>query len=107
MLFIDARHTYRQVDRAHRDFLPEQIELLANIVRLYRGENVETVAGSEEPLKERFPDGRYVDVPGLCKVAHWPRSRRKDGVSAPAVTPVWQRWTMMTRTSAETREPVR
>ncbi len=69
VLFIDARHTYRQIDRAHRDFLPEQIELLANIVRLYRGEDVETVAGSEAALKERFPDGSYVDVPGLCKVA--------------------------------------
>ncbi len=69
VLFIDARHLYRQIDRAHRDFLPEQIELLANIVRLYRGEDVETVAGSEALLKKRFPDGRYVNVPGLCRVA--------------------------------------
>lgn len=38
-------------------------------MRLYRGEDVETVAGSETLLKERFPDGTYVDVPGLCKVA--------------------------------------
>ena len=43
--------------------------MLANIVRLYRGEDVETVDGSETMLKERFPDGAYVDVPGLCKVA--------------------------------------
>ena len=69
VLFIDARNLYRQIDRAHRDFLPEQIELLANIVRLYRGEDVETADGSEPFLKERFPDGTYVDVPGLCKVA--------------------------------------
>jgi type I restriction enzyme M protein len=69
VLFIDARHLYRQIDRAHRDFRPEQIELLANIVRLYRGEDVETVAGSEMLLRDRFPDGEYVDVPGLCKVA--------------------------------------
>jgi len=69
VLFIDARPLFRQIDRAHRDFLPEQIELLANIVRLYRGEEVETVAGSEVLMKERFPDGTYVDVPGLCKVA--------------------------------------
>jgi type I restriction enzyme M protein len=69
VLFIDARHFFRQIDRAHRDFLPEQIELLANIVRLYRGEDVETVDGSEVLLKERFPGGSYVDVPGLCKVA--------------------------------------
>jgi len=69
VLFIDARHLFRQIDRAHRDFRPEQIELLANIVRLYRGEEVETVDGSDALLKERFPDGAYVDVAGLCKVA--------------------------------------
>lgn len=69
VLFIDARNIYRQIDRAHRDFRPEQIELLANIVRLYRGEDVETTAGSEMLLKEHFPAGSYVDVPGLCKVA--------------------------------------
>lgn len=69
VLFIDARHQYRQIDRAHRDFLPEQIELLANIVRLYRGEKVESTAGSEALVKERFPNGTYNDVPGLCKVA--------------------------------------
>jgi type I restriction enzyme M protein len=69
VLFIDARHLYRQIDRAHRDFLPEHIELLANIVRLYRVEDVETIDGSHAKLKEHFPDGTYVDVPGLCKVA--------------------------------------
>jgi type I restriction enzyme M protein len=69
VLFIDARNIYRQVDRAHREFTPEQIEFIANIVRLYRGQPVETVNGSEEMLKEHFPDGEYVDIPGLCKVA--------------------------------------
>jgi type I restriction enzyme M protein len=69
VLFLDARHIYNQIDRAHRDFKPEQIEFLANIVRLYRGEDVETVAGSELLLNEHFPDGKYVDVAGLCKVA--------------------------------------
>lgn len=69
VLFIDARHIYNQIDRAHRDFTPEQIEFLTNIVRLYRGEDVEIVAGSEVLLAENFPAGRYVDVAGLCKVA--------------------------------------
>jgi type I restriction enzyme M protein len=69
ILFIDARHIYRQVDRAHRDFRPEQIEFLANIVRLYRGEEIETQHGSEKLMKEHFPKGKYVDVAGLCKVA--------------------------------------
>jgi len=69
VLFLDARNTFRQIDRAHRDFLPEQIELLANVVRLYRGEDPETVAGSAELMAERFPDDVYADVPGFCKVA--------------------------------------
>ena len=69
VLFIDARQIFRQIDRAHRDFTAEQIEFLANIVRLYRGEEPETVGGSETLMAERFPDGSYADVPGLCKVA--------------------------------------
>ena len=69
VLFIDARHIYRQVDRAHRDFQPEQIEFLANIVRLYRGEKPETERGSKKLLAESFPKGKYADVAGLCKVA--------------------------------------
>lgn len=69
VLFIDGRHIYNQIDRAHRDFRLEQSEFLANIVRLYRGEDVETVSGSEELLKLTFPDSEYADVAGLCKVA--------------------------------------
>ncbi|MEZ4522997.1 MAG: hypothetical protein R3A46_15375 [Thermomicrobiales bacterium] len=69
MLFIDARQIYHQVDRAHRDFTPAQLEFLANIARLYRGEQPEREAGSDELMAESFPGGEYVDVPGLCKVA--------------------------------------
>lgn len=69
VLFIDARDIYNQIDRAHRDFKPEQIEFIANIVRLYRGEAIEDVDGSGELMEQNFADGEYVDVPGLCKVA--------------------------------------
>ncbi len=76
VLFIDARHIFRQVDRAHRTFSPKQIEYIANIVRLYRGETPEFTAGDdndfpgEEPdLKATFPKLKYADVPGLCNVA--------------------------------------
>jgi type I restriction enzyme M protein len=69
VLFLDARHIYTQIDRAHREFSPAQIEFLANIVRLYRGELPETMQGSQELVQEYFPDGVYQDVPGLCKVA--------------------------------------
>jgi type I restriction enzyme M protein len=69
VLFIDARHIFRQVDRAHRDFTDEQIEYLANIVRLWRGEPVENRHGGGAVLKASFPDGRYEDLAGVCKVA--------------------------------------
>jgi type I restriction enzyme M protein len=39
ILFIDARNTYHQVDRAHREWKEEHIQNLTAIVRLYRGEN--------------------------------------------------------------------
>lgn len=69
VLFIDAREVFRQVDRAHREFSEEQLEFLANIVRLHRGEEPELARGENALFAERFPDGTYADVKGLCKVA--------------------------------------
>ncbi len=69
VLFIDARHLFRQVDRAHRDFMPEQIEFIANIARLYRDEKPEFENDSEAMLKEKFPSLKYEDIAGLSKVA--------------------------------------
>lgn len=69
VLFIDARGYYRQISRAIRDFLPQQTEFLANIVRLYRGEAIETEAGSRQMMQEQFPEGRYRDIAGVCKAA--------------------------------------
>ena len=73
VLFIDARHIYRQVDRAHRDWTPAQIGFMANLVRLYRGEAPDYTQGgaeAEAKLKEVFgAQAAYADVPGLCKAA--------------------------------------
>ena len=54
VLFIDARNIFTQIDRAHREFSPEQIQEIAGIVRSYRKEK-----GAKS----------YEDVKGLCKVA--------------------------------------
>ena len=77
VLFLDARHIYRQVDRAHRDFTPEQLAFLSSIVRLYRGEGLngydfepEGLNLTEpqiEQLEWMFSEGIYEDVSGLCK----------------------------------------
>lgn len=81
VLFIDARPYFKQITRAIREFTPEQLEFLANIVRLYRGEPPEFEAGSQALLDAHFPSplagegpgerGRhaYADVAGLCKAA--------------------------------------
>ena len=69
VLFIDARQTFRQIDRAHRDFTEEQLEFLANIVRLYRGEEPELASGPNVLFEQCFPAATYTDVTGLCKVA--------------------------------------
>jgi type I restriction enzyme M protein len=70
VLFIDARDIYHQVERAQREFHPHQIEFLANIARLYRGEDPEFLKdGTEKLFEEHFDDAEYEDVPGLCGVA--------------------------------------
>lgn len=97
ILFIDARNVFTQVDRAHRKFSDEQIKNLGIISRLYEGKTEEfqallaeyreklekapVVSDDEDVppksywqeqidwLTTRFPDGKYVDVVGLCKAA--------------------------------------
>jgi type I restriction enzyme M protein len=73
VLFIDARHIYRQVDRARRDWTEAQISFIANLVRLYRGEDLDFTIGGEEAnakVKEIFGNKpSYADVAGLCRVA--------------------------------------
>jgi type I restriction enzyme M protein len=72
VLFLDARPIFKQVSRAIREFAPEQLEFLANVVRLYRGEAPELEEGSKSILTERFPGGVYTDVAGLCRMMSLP-----------------------------------
>lgn len=97
ILFIDARSIFTQVDRAHRKFSEEQIKNLGIITKLYNGDNQafeDLIAEYKAKMKnapaetddkeiktkdywqaqidwltERFPDGIYTDVIGLCKIA--------------------------------------
>lgn len=95
VLFIDARHIFRQVTRAVRDYTSEQLNFIANIVRLYRGEGVDNTYLEQHPdevqgstnvagdrtsgatqanngdwaVDKHFPEGLYEDIAGLCRVA--------------------------------------
>lgn len=67
ILFIDAREIFHQVDRAHREFTEDQINYIANIVTMYRGNKPEHSKNSL--LSEQFEENKYQDIKGLCKVA--------------------------------------
>ncbi len=73
VLFVDGRHIYRQVDRAHREWTPAQIGFMANLVRLYRGEDLDYTLGGDDArakLEEIFgKKAKFADVPGLCRAA--------------------------------------
>lgn len=97
ILFIDARNIFTQIDRAHRKFSDEQIRNLGIITRLYEGKteafdalladyraklaDAPEISDDEDImpksywqsnidwLTDRFPEGKYRDVVGLCKVA--------------------------------------
>jgi type I restriction enzyme M protein len=77
VLFLDARHIYRQIDRAHRDWTVAQVSFLANVVRLYRGERPDYTIGGDEArakIEEVFgvsaeSTTEYRDLLGLCKAA--------------------------------------
>ena len=97
ILFVDARNVFTQVDRAHRKFNDEQIKNLGIITRLYEGDteafdelineynqamadapestddkDIKTKAYYQDQidwLTDRFPEGKYQDFIGLCKVA--------------------------------------
>ena len=85
ILFVDARHIYRQLDRAHRTFDPDHIEFIGNVVRLWRGEKIETEAGSGPRMSEVFRGRKYRDVLGLCKVATLDEVEAQDWSLSPSL----------------------
>ena len=142
ILFIDARNIFRQIDRAHREFTPEQIQNIACIRHLYQGDiqfyqhlladydtkisacevtltdkkamaddaqkavdnvkeertptalkralddanevrkqaqaDLDYMVAQRQWLTDRFPDGTYADVTGLCKAASLDEIREQD-----------------------------
>ena len=107
ILFIDARNIFTQIDRAHRKFSDEQIRNLGIITRLYEGKTEDFEAllmdyrakladapelsddedimpksywqSNIDWLTERFPEGKYRDVVGLCKATEVGEILDEDG----------------------------
>jgi len=68
-----------RLDRAHREWTPAQIGFIANVVRLYRGEELDFTLGGDEAKakllevfgnpKSKIDNLKFKDVPGLCRAA--------------------------------------
>lgn len=67
ILMIDARNVFRKVTSTINDFSEEQLEGLTAIMKLYRGEKPR-VSRTNAWFNERFRDGKYTDIEGLCKI---------------------------------------
>ena len=67
ILMVDARNVFRKVSTTINDFSEDQLEGLTAIVKLYRGEKP-TINKKNTWFNERFADGKYTDIEGLCKI---------------------------------------
>jgi type I restriction enzyme M protein len=67
ILMIDARSVFRKVTSTINDFSDDQLEGLKAIMQLYRGEKP-TVNKNNTWFNERFANGKYADIEGLCKI---------------------------------------
>ena len=67
ILMIDARSVFRKVTSNINDFSDDQLEGLKAIMQLFRGEKP-TVNKNNSWFNERFTNGKYADIEGLCKI---------------------------------------
>jgi len=97
VLFIDTRHIYRQIDRAHRDWTPAQIGCIA----AKRSISPRVAMKPRRRSRKSFPphpSRERAGVRGMCAIAtcpacakppRWPRLRRKAGRSTLAAMSAW------------------
>jgi type I restriction enzyme M protein len=69
ILMLDARNVFRKVTTTINDFSEDQLEGLTAIMQLYRGQKP-TLSKTNEWFNTHFPDGKYRDVEGLCKIVN-------------------------------------
>ncbi|HEY60379.1 MAG TPA: SAM-dependent DNA methyltransferase [Anaerolineae bacterium] len=88
VLFVDARNIFTQLDRAHREFNPNQLLFIASLARLYRGEDLNgyqldtsdlNLVGEQlELVQAAFAEGTYTDIPGLCSLSSHDQIEEQD-----------------------------
>ena len=77
ILFIDARNIFRQIDRAHREFTPEQIRNIACIRHLYQGDTdymVQLLAQYDadiDALEKEYSEAAIRHVEAKVKAEEW------------------------------------
>jgi type I restriction enzyme M protein len=77
ILMIDARNTYRKVTTTINDFTPEHMEGLTAMINAFRGDEL-GVSPDNSWFNEQFPDGKYKDVEGFCKIVDLEEVKEQD-----------------------------
>ena len=71
--------SYTQIDRAHREFAPEQLEFIANIVRLYRGQSRKPAGAARTGWPRPSPTACTGMCRGCARWRRWTTSPRRVG----------------------------
>ncbi|MBT1699630.1 type I restriction-modification system subunit M [Fulvivirgaceae bacterium PWU4] len=77
ILMIDARNVFRKVTTTINDFSEEQLEGLTAIIKMHRGEKPD-VSKSNLWFIDRFPERKYMDIEGFCKIVTLSDVREND-----------------------------
>ncbi len=77
ILMIDARNTFEKVTTTLNVFTDDQLEGLTALINAFRGDALGVSEGNAW-FAEHFPEGRYQDVEGLCKVVDLAEVQEQD-----------------------------
>jgi len=84
ILFVDARKIFTQIDSAHREFSSKQVELISNIVKIYKNKSIENTHNSSGEILRYFPNKKYRNIKNLCKLISLEEIEKKNWSLSPA-----------------------
>ena len=74
---IDARNTFRVVNKTINDFDEQQLEGLTTMMHAFRGDAI-NISEDNTWWQEHFSEGKYQDVEGLCKIVDLEEIKEQD-----------------------------
>ena len=79
-----TRKIFTQIDSTHREFSSKQIEFINNIVKIYRKESINNTHSSSGEILRYFPNKKFRNIKGLCKLVSLEEIKKKNWSLSPA-----------------------